>query len=249
MRTFLLFVISFFFLTSFPIKEVKAQDAIEEYDGIPILAFTWGSKWLSESDYDWTKFEEMGAFGVFGDDVRIDEPFNTYRYLFEAGMKIIPFQTDNSYVTINHIAKYSEGMYSIWEAEDTDPLDADAALEYEENIGETFYNVQGNDGVVTKPFAEADTLIWGPGYQQLVTFIIEPSTVNYEVKFQLMIDTNYGYQGNIPPVLGNTDQVCEIQATATEILYDQQNQRWQKGNVTVLDDTILEVEDFQNYDI
>jgi hypothetical protein len=238
-------------IISLPLIEVKAQglDPIYEYDGIPILPFAWALKWVEEYDYDWDKFREMGAFGVFGDDVGINEPRNQYRYLFEAGMKIIPFQSDNNYVAINHIAKYSEGMYSIWEAEGTDPLDGEATLEYEENIGEKFYSVDGRNGIVTKPFAETDTLIWGPGYQQLVYFLIEGDTVQYETKFNIMIDTNFAYQGNIPPVPGNTDEVCEIQATATEILYDQQNQRWYKGNVTVLNNAILKVEDFQNYDI
>ncbi len=229
----------FSLLFSSSLFKLIAQPAyVKMYDRIPMKVQLWGSQWYPQN---YTKLKEMGADIVMAE--QMDQA--DYTSLYDRGIKIIPLQTTSA--VSNYIAKYSEGAYTIWEAEGTNLNDGNATLERE--IIKTFKtNKNGRTSIATYQGVSADTILWGPGYYQQRWYTIDSAQINYTAKFHLLIDTIY-YPSQKPPIENNEDVVCTLQVTTTELIYDRTLQKWLKGDVFVINTPrIIKVKDFAGFD-
>ena len=233
-KYFLLFCLLF----SISLFKLIAQPAyVKIYDRIPMKVQLWGSQWNTRN---YTKLKEMGA------DIVMAEQMDTadYTSLYSAGINIIPLQTTAA--VTNYIARYSEGAYTVWEAEGKISQDGDAELERE--TSKTFTCIKnGRNAIATYQGVAADTILWGPGYYQQRWYTIDSAQINYTAKFHLLIDS-ISYPSNYPSIENNEDVVCTLQVTTTELIYDTTLRRWYKGDVFVIDSPrIIKVKDFNGF--
>jgi hypothetical protein len=186
----------------------------------------WGSNDDDLSNYNYNKVKEMGTDIYIAPDL-IDTKFETYRL---ANLKLIHYQTATTYNRVNHIAKYTEGIYSKWEAESVPISQGEIQLSRNTILVDEIPGV----GVKTK-VNQAGYLIWGPDYIQPVNYVIDitdaTKIIKYNVKFRLKVEPKI-----YPPVgLGdNLGNICRIEVTK---------------NDTVIASSIIKARDFLTYGV
>src|SRR5574338_508045 len=235
-KYFLLFCVLF----SSSLFKIIAQPAyVNMYDRIPMKVQLWGSQWNTR---DYTKLKEMGTDIVMAEQMDTED----YTSLYSAGINIIPLQTTAA--VANYIARYSEGAYTVWEAEGTNPLDGNATLERE--TSKTFTCIKnGRNAIATYHGVASDTILWGPGYYQQRWYTIDSAKIDYTAKFHLLIDS-ISYPSNYPPIENNEDVICTLQVTTTELIYNGDQEKWYKGDVFVINSPrIIKVKDFIGFGI
>ena len=236
LKYFLLFCL---LLSSSSFRLLAQPAYVKMYDRIPMKVQLWGSQWYSQS---YIKLKEMGADIVMADQLNQED----YDSLYKVGIKIIPLQTTSA--VTNYIAKYSEGAYTIWEAEGKISQDGDAELERETDKTFTCFKNSRN-AIATYQGVAADTILWGPGYYQQRWYTIDSAQINYTAKFHLLIDTIY-YPSQKPPIENNEDVVCTLQVTTTELIYNTTTHTWHKGDVFVINSPrTIKVKDFIGYGV
>lgn len=200
MKNKLLFMLSLIIIFS---TGTFSQNYFNNYDGIPLIVYTWGSNFDWLNDYEYSKIKEMGGDVVIHPDLNANK-FEKYR---NANIKMVPYQTDPTIE--NYIAKYTDAIYTIWEAEGTDPADGEITLN--RNTNNTII-VPGGIRTVNS-LTTPGYIITGPGYLQTLEYKIETSdTVKFNVGFRLKVEPDSNY-GSIIPLSGNNNNVCRIEAT------------------------------------
>lgn len=192
-----------------------SQDSLSNYPGIPIVIYPAKGAY-NTSLAQFQQMKQMGIYGVVAPNMRRTD----YENMKSAGLKIIPQQIDSTiydytYGTYikNAIIKYTDAIYTQWEAEGIDEEDGDVNLQFKSTLGEKFFNENGRDGVRTKN-GSSDTLIYGPGYFQYVNYktIKEADPyITYFINFELMLKKNN------PNFSSMTDTVCVLQVTGSDI--------------------------------
>lgn len=213
----------FFLILILLLTNAFPQSYLDNYEGIPIVTFGWGTNdnWLPT--YNYNKINEMGT-DIFVAPNVISTKFNTYK---NANLKLIPYQTETTYQRVNDIAQYTEGIYSIWEAEGFDDSGAEIQLSYLSQNA-TIFNEGGISGI--KTIGNPGYLIGGPNYIQPVAYTIgSTSEINYTIEFNLKVEPK---NGSSVPLTNNSDIICRI-----EVL----------SNGNPLDISEILAEDFDDY--
>jgi hypothetical protein len=177
-------------------------------DHIPLIGFAntayVPSNW---ENFDYIKFKEMGLKGLIVD--------------FESGMEVNQimydkFQNINDQVKllpymgwggINFIQKYTNAIYTKWEAADTANSSIKAALEFDSSIAQRY----NSNEIITDSGAAAGRLIWGPGYRQRINYMVDIAPIVYSAKFKLKITSHSN-----PP--NPTDNVCAVKVMFKKIV-------------------------------
>jgi hypothetical protein len=174
------------FLFVLPFMMVKAQDPIDIYQGIPLVIYPMRTSHDMVLTYpnSLSQVKDMGVFGVIAPDV-LD--YSVYLQGFQnAGLKVLPHYLWGNQ-TYSHIWRYTNSFYTIWEAEGTDPLKGSTTLYYD-TIYTTFFDEDGTKGRLSGgTIPHESTLIYGPGYSQLVTYNFSDEIVEYTTEFRLKI--------------------------------------------------------------
>ncbi len=156
--------------------------------------FRWGYGGFSSLQIDandLAKIKEMGLEGVMFTNLTQDK-YDMFQNI-QNEVKLFPYQTNSTLTNgINYISYYCDSYYSNWQAFiDITNSNVKARLSYDPNIGERT-NKETPNGIVTKPFANAGTLISGPGYRQRIKYeaILTDNFIDYTTTFRLMIKQN-----------------------------------------------------------
>jgi hypothetical protein len=173
--------------------------------------------------YNYNKIKEMGTEVYVAPDL-LSTKFDIYKAV---KLKLIPYQTSTSYQRVNSIAKYTEGIYTIWEAEGFDDTGAEIQLSYLPQNATLFS--EGNINGI-KSTGNPGYLISGPNYIQPASYSIDTNLeINYTVKFKIKVEPK---NGSSVSLTNNSDIICRI-----EVL----------SNGLPLDTTEILAEDFGNY--
>ena len=208
--------IMIFFTIVLFLNQNWAQYNIPEIQGIPLISYDTDWSGWTEEDYKTMK----DSAGV---DILIATNLSSaklQRLITGPGLYAIPNQTESQQnpEVKNWIYYYSEGRYTNWEAEGTNPEDGDASIYYKNNIGSVFQ--EGSiKGVATNDYALADTLIYGPLYRQEVRyFVTDTNIINYKTDYKLKLVNLPHRQGD--PLPQPTDEICRLQVTVSDIYID-----------------------------
>ncbi len=183
-----------------------SQSYLDNFTGIPIITFGWTTNdyWLH--DYDYNKIKEMGTDILVAPDLLYTK-FDVFRL---ANLKLIPYQTSTTYTRANLIAKYTDAVYSVWEAENVPISQGEIQLSRDLTRVDEIQGV----GVKTKN-NNPGYIITGPNYIQPVKYSIDvpvggDGLITYHVKFKLKVEPN----GSPVPLINNTDNICRIEVTS-----------------------------------
>ncbi|MCS6955485.1 MAG: hypothetical protein NZM44_03945 [Candidatus Calescibacterium sp.] len=206
------------------------NDPIKDFSGIPIISY----KGLDFSYLTPSLFNKMSQSGVKAVVVAdlVSEDFQNYLQNIQ-GLYIMPEQVSSNLK--NYIYKYTEAIYSVWEAEGTAEEDGKVTL-YSDSIE----CIKENGLVKTLQTTPKGTLIYGPMYSQQrhYAFVDSGQVINYEADFRLMIENTE--QSNH---IQMNDTVCIIQITTTKTF---KNNRWGWYEVKVIADSVIKYGDFEN---
>jgi hypothetical protein len=189
-----------FFLLVFFSKGIYSQSYLDEFTGIPLV--TYGSA----SNFNWLNEYEFDSLKAMGSEVYLAPDLwpTKFNLLKDAGIKVIPWQYDSTMA--NYIAKYTDAVYSIWEAESSkEPLDTGFQLIKSSDL------YQYADGLKTKSSTDSGYIISGPKYWQRLKYKVDTNEVmKYSVKFSIKIKSTIGI---LPPIYleENADPVCRIE--------------------------------------
>lgn len=207
----------------FSIITLKSQtNPILNSDHIPLLGFGWGSESssLQIDANDLAKIKEMGLEGVMFTNLTQDR-FDMFQNI-QNEVKLFPYQTDPGLTNgINFISYFCDAIYSKWEAVDVTNSNVKATLNFDPTIGER--TTETPNCIVTKPFASAGTLIFGPGYRQRIKYeaIFPANYIDYTTTFRLMIKQNTEFPNPPSSTEGLTDDLCKIIIRVKEIAYNE----------------------------
>jgi hypothetical protein len=118
--------------------------------------------------------------------------------------KLIPIM---SWGEIDYIQRYSESIYTKWEAADTANSSIKAALEFDSSIAQRY----NSNEIITDSGAAAGRLIWGPVYRQRINYMVDIAPIVYSAKFKLKITSHSN-----PP--NPTDNVCAVKVMFKKIV-------------------------------
>jgi len=204
-----------FCIASFLVVELRAQDPIDQYDGIPLVIYSWRyAPWMSDDNF--VKMKEMGVYAAIPTDVldpdTVVPNYNLFRFI-NNDLKVIPNQT---WKNPKDIHRYVDAHYTIWEAEGTDPAKGKAELVHSIDT-----YVSSGAVVAEGGYTEPGQIIWGPGYPQNIRYgswIEETDTTNperdsvvYFAEYRMKIEQIYP---NLPQDFLE-DVVCTLMVTAT----------------------------------
>lgn len=229
----------------FSVVTLKSQtNPILNSDHIPLLGFGWGSEWVTGLDInDVAKIKEMGLEGVMFTNLTQDR-FDMFQNI-QNEVKLFPYQTDAVLTNnINYITTYCDAIYCKWEAVDVTSSDVKATLCFNPDIG--MRTTETPNCIVTKPFANAGRLIYGPGYRQRIKYaaINTGSFIPYTTTFRLMIKQNTSFQNPPLSTEGLTDDLCKIIIRVKEIDYDETNQLYYVKDSIDFQSITIKVNDF-----
>ena len=233
MRTFILASLTTLVLTILPFQQLRAQDPITEYDGIPLVIYPGIN--VEEMSYplNFQQMDGMGVFGCVGGNVLNDQDY--LGYFSEHNLKVIPqYLWGNE--NFSHILRYTDSHYSIWEAEGTDPENGNAALFYDTTYT-NYFNEGGTEGRWAGGYdvPDNDTLIYGPGYSQNANYAEDlEDTVFYTAEFRMKIEQRI----IDPPQDYLNDIVCKIMVTETNL----------EGVLETVEEREIKVSDFNGWD-
>jgi len=145
MKNYLQFLSALLLVISIPEPEVLAQDPIDQYEGIPVIPYSWRVAHLPDmTEENFDQLDSLGIFGVVTKDVLLGNPqAETDLEKYESrNIKVIPNQ---HWRQPNNILTDTDAHYTKWEAEGTDPTMGEATLEYDENYT-TYFNTNGIEG-------------------------------------------------------------------------------------------------------
>lgn len=179
------------------------QDAIKNYPGIPIVTYGYDISNYNNPTY----YQQMQEAGIFALQVS-NMTDSKYGLISNTNLKIIPDQTLG--VTYDFVERYSEGRYTVWEAEGTNPADGDATLYFKGSIGEI---IQNSVRTKTGLGQVNETLIYGPYYKQENRYhmVEQNNPINYWADFALKKESI----GQIP--LQPNDTICILQVTSSHL--------------------------------
>jgi hypothetical protein len=210
MKKMLLFVI-LILLVSY--KASPQAYYLEQYDGIPIIAFAnVSAENLAANNAAMnTMKNNIGVFGFYAQDI---SPA-TYNIFVNKGIKMFPdqvgWQGNN-----NDVVYYSKGVFTKWNAVGGGH-GGDTKIEFNSDIG-----VKHGNYVITKVPSTQGDLIYGPYYYQYINYKDEvdasynPIPVLYTASFRIKIEKAYP---ELPdPVIEGFDEtvVCTIKVVATD---------------------------------
>ena len=229
-------ILLLFIVLSF--QEIKPQDPIEKYEGIPFIIYP---ARRVEQMLQYTKsfdhMKQMGVYGVVAPDLFNNEYQGQYNIdsFTVHNLKAIPYYLWGDTLTYqNLIHKYTNSHYTVWEAEGvTDQTKGNATLYHSSHT-----TVESDTVGYVKTLSTAqngDTLICGPGYLQNATYNADTAKVHYTIEFRMKIVPI------IPQLPDNyqDDIVCKL--LVTNILNGQTNE-------IVVMERRVKVSDFNNLD-
>jgi hypothetical protein len=194
----------FLVLISTSVTKLFAQDPITEYDGIPLIIYP-DTREAPDFQYpiNYQQMDTMGVYGVVASEI-LDEPEYYLEYFEEYNLKAIPWEKRDT--LYNHIYKYTDAHYTVWEAEGTDPSKGKVTLYHSEhtNISPDGKSVKAEGPNVP----DGETIILGPGYPQNGTYRLNDEFVHYFAEYWMKIDTI-----STPPPGYLNDVVCTIMVT------------------------------------
>jgi hypothetical protein len=188
---------------------------------------------INWEDFDYKRFEDMGLdgfiFGFQGTQFINQIMYDKFQNINDK-VKLIPMM---SWGEIDFIQRYTESIYTKWEAADTANSSIKAALEFDSSIAQRY----NSNEIITDSGAAAGRLIWGPGYRQSIRYKIgDTSTINYTAKFRLKIT-------KLSQNLNPEDPVCTIQ-----VMFKRINPDTSAFIDSVSIDRILKITDFPGED-
>jgi tetratricopeptide (TPR) repeat protein len=189
-------------------KQVNAQVLyLDQYPGIPIIAHTnMQSDSLKENHFDAMK--ALGIMGFYAANITPD----IYNTITSNGLKLFPYQID---VANNSIVKYTDAIYTKWEAEGKgNGSNGDVQL-FHTGIGKD--TNEGSTHYIITDSINPGELIYGPGYYQYVKYkqIDDTTDIYYMGNYRMKIK----HIGALPDNFRN-DTVCVIQIVATNPGYN-----------------------------
>ena len=195
-----------------PLSEVKPQDPIDLYEGIPLVIYPA----LRVIDIDtiyaspYQQMEDMGVFGVVAGDV-----LDNTRYLqhfTDHNLKVIPQYLWGD-ITKSHILRYTDAHYTVWEAEGTNPTKGLATLSQNNIMRDT---TVGNINCIwtnNTTIPAGTELINGPGYPQNIKYrFFDNAFIQYFGEYRMKITQR---DPNLPLEYSN-DVVCILKVTALD---------------------------------
>jgi hypothetical protein len=167
---------------------------------------------MQSGDLNVNHFDAMKDLGIMGFYAANITPI-IYKTITSNGLKLFPYQID---AANNSIVKYTDAIYTKWEAEGKgDGSNGDVQLFHtgigkDTNEGSTHY-------IITKAGSPDSELINGPGYYQYVRYkqIEDNKDITYKGNYHMKIKRI----GKLPENFGN-DEVCEIQIVASNPEYN-----------------------------
>jgi hypothetical protein len=209
------------FLLTFFSSSIYSQSYLDEFTGIPLITYGSGSNKTWVNWYDFDSIKTMGSEVFLAPDlwpVKFD-------ILRDSELKVIPWQIDTTMA--NYIAKYTDAVYTIWEAESSKVLtETGFQLIKSSNL------YQYPDGLKTTSNTDSGYIISGPKYYQRLDYSVEPEPIKYFIDFNIKIKSTVG----VLPLIyleSNTDPVCRIELAV-------------EGAAKI--DSIIRVKDFDNFD-
>jgi len=213
MKTFLLFVITVLAVPFLPLKNVRAQDPITNYSGIPLVVYQ-VHPWRMTYPDSYEKMKNMGLYGAAVDDVLDLDSNNGFipylEYFREKNIKVVPSYWGGRGSEIqSYINEYTDAYYTVWEAEGTDPAKGKATLYRNDNT-----EIDIDDNIISVKAGEemglekGDAIIFGPGYPQNIDYAFHWATIFYSLETRLKVDTIAA-----PPPNYLNDTVCTIKIT------------------------------------
>ncbi|TAL59255.1 MAG: hypothetical protein EPN88_17520 [Bacteroidetes bacterium] len=145
---------------------VRGQDFLRNYEGIPVIAFAWASDYFTNYNYS-----IMKAAGI---DVMecTDLEKVVFDSLLSAGIKMMPHQSVEAEdglgnpTKVNYVVKYTDAAYTVWEAEG-DGLDAGYVSLKSDEVWTDVINDNGRTVIATKDNISGQqittTILIGPG--------------------------------------------------------------------------------------
>ncbi len=225
-----------FFVLFYSTMNYGQAHYFSKYNGIPIIAHTnLSAEELTNKDSSLSRMRELGIYGFYATDIDTQ----MYNKIKSFGLKVFPYQLGwYSGVTNNEVVKYTDAVYTIWQAEGSgDGELGEAKIEFNSVIGEIS---QDGKSVISSVPSSSGTLIFGPYYYQSVYYKIiqnNPKTpVNYRAVFTLKIDRYI--PESLPPGYENSE-VCILRITA----YNPYSQT----ETDVVPPLVLRVTDFEGW--
>ena len=168
MRTVRCFFVVLLLIQIVSIFELKGQQYLENYPGIPIISYSWELQW---KDYNYQKKKEAGITAITATIVN-ETIFNKAK---DNELKIIPYPGNKSNAGFM-VAKYTDAAYTVWEAEGYgDSSEYATLVRAGTNICDT-YNDNGTECIITTANLSGapneEVILRGPGYTQQNKYII-----------------------------------------------------------------------------
>lgn len=184
---------------------------LQKIDYIPVIAHTnLSAGQLANPSLSLQRMKELGIYGVIATDLTSA----AYSSFINDSLKVIPNQL---WVTDNYVNYYTDGVYTIWEAEGKgDGSMGETEIYHNNNIGEFFSDSNSINGIRTVSNAPAATLIYGPWYSQRVKYklINDTEIINYTADYLMKITSI----GSRPPNGYKDSIVCTLEITVSDTL-------------------------------
>ncbi|MHC1738246.1 MAG: T9SS type A sorting domain-containing protein [Ignavibacteriaceae bacterium] len=194
-----------FFILFYSTMNYGQAHYFSKYNGIPIIAHTnLSAEELILKDSSLSRMRELGIYGIYATDIDTSK----YASIINYGLKLFPLQIGlpgRSWVTY-----YTEGKYSIWEAEGKGNGEyGDTQIDYNDGLAELITN-----GIITKDSAEAGDLFDGPYTNQCATYssIDNGGAIYYSTDFKLKLISNV----NIDTLINRSnDIICSLRVVGS----------------------------------
>jgi hypothetical protein len=199
------------FIAILPFVQTTAQDPVDLFDGIPLITYPERRAEHLVNPTNYQQMDSLGLFGVVAADTW-DNSTSYLSYFTNHNLRIIP-QYAWGTIAYSYIWRYTDAHYTVWEAEGTAYVDTTNGKATLYRSDSTTIVTKG-DSVCVKTntgIATGDTLIYGPGYQQNVTYRFSTtpySIVYYTAEYNMQIETT----GSLPPGYLE-DVVCTLMVT------------------------------------
>jgi|GEM_PF-5083475 len=186
MRTVRCFFVVLLLIQIVGIFELKGQQYLENYPGIPIISESWE---LRYKNYPYHFMKEAGITAITATIVN--------KTIFDSarvnGLKIIPYPDSTTAGFM--VAKYTDAAYTVWEAEGDADSSEYATLSRAGSDTCDTYNDNGTQCIITTANLSGApneaVVLWGPGYTQQNKYIIREDTSRvanvrkYDASFRL----------------------------------------------------------------
>jgi hypothetical protein len=183
----------------FPQIGIAPVDTVKSYPGIPLITYqgSLGMEYFNPNQF--IDLKNSGMFSVVSTNLKREDYLNKIK---PSGVLVMPEQAAPPN---NGIWRYTEAVYTVWEAEGT-PQGEGLVTLYNDKLPRNIID----GAVVTTDTTPKGTLIYGPMYRQEVHYakIGSDVPIEYEAAYKLKLDT-IGI--NHSP----DDTICILQVTTT----------------------------------